>query len=71
MNPAKTAEPIEMSLPVLTRVNQRNGILDAGTYRRHLANTVELFVHVDDAGFRYIAVATWFFLRQRDLPRHC
>jgi len=37
----KTAEPIEMSFGMCTRVGLRKHVLDGGAHRRHLANTIE------------------------------
>ena len=41
VNSAKTAEPIEMSFGVWTRVGPRKHVLDGGADWRSLANTIE------------------------------
>ena len=41
VSPAKTAEPIEMLLGMLSRVCPENHVLDRGAHWRHLANTIE------------------------------
>jgi len=42
VNPAKTAEPIEMQFERWqTRIGPRDRVLDVCTYERHLANTIE------------------------------
>ena len=41
VSPAKTAEPIEISFGIWTRVGQRSRVLGGGAHWRHLANTVE------------------------------
>ena len=41
MSCAKTAEPIEMSFAMSTRVGPRKHVLDGSAHWRHLANTTE------------------------------
>jgi len=41
----KTAEPIEMPFRRQTYVVPRKGVLDVDVHWRHLANTIEQFVH--------------------------
>jgi len=53
---AKTAEPIEMLFEELTRVDPMSHVLDRGTYKFHLANTIE---QSETTGMR--AVARYYF----------
>jgi len=49
---AKTAEPIEISFGMWTRVGPiGNNVLDGGTRWRHLANTIEPYTCAGDATF--------------------
>jgi len=43
VSPAKTAEPIDMSFELWTRVGTKNHVLDGGAHWRNLANTIEPF----------------------------
>jgi len=51
VSPAKTAEPIEMTLGLWTQVGRSKHVLHGRAHWRHLANTVEPSVSGGDAAF--------------------
>ena len=58
--PAKTAEPIEMSFGMSTRLRQRKHVLEVVAHWRNLANANEPFMCGSDVAFCQTTVTTCF-----------